>query len=184
LVVKSCNQPCPWKLACSHHCTKACHSGKCTESCLVPVRITCKCKNLKSEIACHEAIRLRSARKAIDNTLLDCEDECYTKRAAKEAQRESAQRDQISKFVQPTPSDHHSSRSRKQAANKDIFSPVASSSASSSQPTKSYKPPISWKLTKKHKNILYACLFGAVVFLLGFLVYLDRSKSMPNRRMR
>lgn len=179
-VVKSCHQPCPWKLACSHMCTKKCHSGKCTDQCMVSTRITCKCKTRKDDLPCHEALKLRSQRKAIDNTLLDCSEECYAKKALKDAQKEKEallRETQKSHTEMPT-------RARK-SAQKDVFNPVPSSS--SSEPTttnKPYKAPLSFKLTKKQKNILYLCLVGFVVILLMFLVYLDKTKSITPRRPR
>jgi len=188
-VVKSCKQPCPRKLPCSHMCTKLCHSGKCTEACMVQTRITCKCKTRKMDLPCHEVLKLRSVRKAVDNVLLDCEKECSEKKATKDAQKEM-QREQKMKDTlekEKKANEEAAARQRRGTA-RDIFHPTADSSQTSSLSATTQATSIpfrqrsSCKLSNGVKAVLYLALVLLFMVFIGVLIYLDKSKHLPTRR--
>lgn len=188
VVVKSCAQPCPYKLPCSHKCTKKCHSGKCTDQCMVATKVTCKCKNLRKDLPCHEATKMRTALRAVDNALLECEAECIAKRSSKNAKKEKERdaklKEEISKAEEKIALQRQqleSARARKAA--KDVFSPLSQSSSSSSA-TPFIPPRAGWKfkLTQNDKTIIALTLAALFFVFIGVLVYLDKKKPAPRYR--
>eukprot|EP00057_Strongylocentrotus_purpuratus_P031970 XP_786259.2 PREDICTED: NF-X1-type zinc finger protein NFXL1 [Strongylocentrotus purpuratus] len=82
----SCKGPCPRPLACSHLCSKSCHSGTCSDSkeCTYKVARRCPCKRRKREFFCHEA----QAGKA----KVECDDVCKQQKNKKLQQEEEKTR--------------------------------------------------------------------------------------------
>lgn len=180
--VKSCQKPCPYKLPCSHSCTKKCHFGKCTDVCLVKTRVTCKCKNLKQDLLCHEVLKLRTTLKVIDNSVLECEVECIQKKSSKDAKKD-AERDaklrekaaQLEHQIQQQQQAQATKRSKKPS--KDVFAPVATSTPIVHPKASKW----SFKLTQKDKTIIaLVCvsLFGLFIIVLGIV---ERRKSNQSR---
>lgn len=157
---------------------------------MVTTRITCKCKTQKMDLPCHEVLKLRSFRKAVDNVLLDCEEQCFEKKAnkdaAKELQKEQKLRDVQAK-ERAIEEANAAARSRR-ATGKDVFSPIGNNSqapSSSSTPVTTsapFKPRASCKLSKRTKTLLYMGLVVLFMVFIGILIYLDKAKSMPSRR--
>lgn len=179
--VKSCQQKCPYKLPCSHSCTKKCHFGKCTEQCLVKTRVNCKCKNLKQELPCHEVLRLRTTLKVIDNSVLECELECIQKRsskdAKKDAEREAKLREKTAQMEHQIQNQQQNQASKRKKPEKEAFVPT--------QATTPFVPPKAskWrlKLSSRDKTILslvLVALFGAMIVALGII---ERRKSNQAR---
>ncbi|KAH9492637.1 NF-X1-type zinc finger protein nfxl1 [Bulinus truncatus] len=54
--LKSCEQPCPKEMPCSHPCGATCHNGTCpnTNKCDKKVVLKCKCRRIKKEISCKD----------------------------------------------------------------------------------------------------------------------------------
>ena len=181
--IKSCKQACPYKLPCSHACTKKCHAGKCTEQCMVKTRVSCKCKNLKQDMPCYEVLKLRTTLKVIDNAVLECELDCIQKKsskdAKKDAEKEAKLREKAAQLEHQIQAQQQNQATKRKKPAKDVFAPVASSSAFIPPKTAS---KWSFKLSQRDKTILslvFVGLFGLLIVVLGII---ERRKSNQNRR--
>lgn len=173
-VKKSCQQRCPWKLRCTHQCTKTCHSGECITECVVPIRVVCKCRALKQDLPCHQVARLRNERKVNDIVVLDCGELCATKKSSKDAQKEAQERERQEK-LQKIATDQQI-RQRKQ---KEVHTPYVPPPPG---PFVVPKRPWQLKLSKQGKIILYSVIGVLVLLFIAVLIFLDRSKKLPSRR--